>query len=227
MHPVQRAAAIAALLLGAATMASAQSVTFDFEDGTDQGFGHKFGSGDLSEQFPIVNIGGSNRMKVARDGDFQEAERVGSNPSDPFFQAMLAASGNEAGYLISYDYYIDTAAFGAGAGNFLQLGTYVNSGSGYYAQNFGTPKEVELSGAQLASGQVFSGTVSQTFTQKGFDIPAGETFFRLGFIINGDGAAQAVHFDNISVRPVPEPASMAVLGVALPALAMRRRRNAA
>ena len=224
MRKLFRVAAIAALLLGAGR-ASAQSVVYDFQDGTDQGWGHKF-SDDASETFPIVNVGGSNRMQVLRNGDFQEADRSTGNAADPMYQALLAASANEAGYVISYDYLIDTSNFGTGAGSFLQVGTYVNTGSGYYAQNFGTPKELELNGGQLASGQVFSGTVTQTLAAKGMNIPAAETFFRLGLILNGDGANQAVYFDNITVRPVPEPASLACLVLALPALAMRRRRRA-
>src|SRR5687767_12951084 len=197
IHQLSRVAAVAALLL-VAGLAPAQSVIYTFEDGTDQGWGDKFAD-DASKTFPIDNVAGSNRMRVLRDGGFQEAERNTGNPADPLFLAMLAASANEGGYQITYDYHIDTSQWGAGAGTFLQVGTYVNSGSGYYAQNFGTPKELELTAEQLASGQVFSGTVTQTFAQKGFDIPPAENFFRLGLIINGDGAAQTVHFDNISV----------------------------
>jgi len=219
MHRVFRIAALAALVFFA-SKASAQSSIFDFQDGTDQGFGTGFGN-DASATFTIANVGGSLRMFVPRTGSFQEAGREGSNPADPYYQAMLAASGNEAGYEISYDWYIDTSP--GNFGTFMQLGTYVNTGNGYYAQNFGTPKEVELDGTQLATGGVFSGTVDQTFTAKGFDMPPGQTFFRLGFIVNGNGASQAVYFDNVIIRPVPEPASMALLGLVLPALALRRR----
>src|SRR5688572_19471166 len=134
MHPLFRVAAMAALALGAAGYASAQSVTFNFEDGTDQGFGHKF-LDDASETFPIDNVGGSMRMRVLRNGDFQEAEHATGNTASPFFQAMLAASADETLYEISYDYYIDTSTWGAAAGTFLQLGTYVNTGTGYYAQD--------------------------------------------------------------------------------------------
>lgn len=227
MRQFFRAAAFVAFLSVAAP-ASAVTVTYDFEDGTDQGWGRKFApaeSSDASETFPIANVGGSNRLAVLRDGDFQEAEIAMGATGLPFYQAMQAASADEAGYEISYDWYVDTSTFGGGAGTYLQLGTYVNTGTGYYKQNFPDPgtKEVELNGTQLASGQVFSGTKTETFAAKGFDLPAGETFFRLGLILNGDGANQVVHFDNVSVRPVPEPASLALLAI-LPALALRRRR---
>ena len=97
MHYRYSVAAIAALLL-VAGQASAQSVTYNFEDGTDQGWGHKF-SDDASEAFPIDNVAGSNRMRVLRNGDFQEAERNTGNAADPLFQALTAASANEAGYV--------------------------------------------------------------------------------------------------------------------------------
>lgn len=223
IRTVSSLAFLGALRLGAG-QALGQSVTFDFESGGDQGWGHKF-SDDASETFPIVSIGGSKRMSVLRNGDFQEAERTTSNPADPIYLAMDAASNNEAGYRISYDWYIDTAP--GNMGSFLQIGTYVNTGNGYYAQDFpGTGKDVELTGTDLASGQVFSGTISETFAAKGYDMPTGQTFFRLGLIINGDGANATVLFDNIRVEPVPEPAATALVGAAAAALGFARRRRA-
>jgi hypothetical protein len=212
----------ASALFALAAHASAQSHTFDFEDGTDQGWGTGFGN-DASATYPIVNIGGSNRMGIAQSASFQEAGREGSNPADTFYLAMAAAAANEAGYELSYDWYVDTSLTPGANGNFLQLATYVNSGSGYYAQDFpATGKDVELSGTQLASGQVFSGNVTETFAAKGFNIPAADTFFRIGFIANGDGTP-TIYFDNVSIRPiVPEPASLAT--IALGGLLLRRRR---
>jgi hypothetical protein len=214
--------ATAAVILLGAYRASAQSVTYDFEDGTDQGFGGGFGD-DASVSFPIVNIGGSLRMEVLDTATFQQAGRQTGNAADGQYIVMLAASANEALATISYDYYIDTSLAPGAYGNFLQLGTFVNTGSGYYAQK---EKEVELNGTQLASGQLFQGTVSQTFAAKGFDIPLGETFFRVGLISNGDGTNAKIYYDNITLSVVPEPASLLLLGFGgfgLASVVMRRR----
>jgi hypothetical protein len=219
-------AAVVALILGA-TQARGQSVLFDFQDGTDQGFGAGFGN-DASKSFSIINIGGSLRMAVPLTGAFQEASRQ-SQGSDAFLAAMNAATLNPSGYTISYDWYVDTSLSPGNYGTFLQLGTYINAGSGAYAQDFpGSGKDVELNGAQLASGQVFSGTVTETLTQKygaldpGF---LGQSFMRLGLIENGDGSAATVYFDNISIAPVPEPASLTLFGLGMAGLMMIRRRN--
>jgi hypothetical protein len=201
----------AATLCMGVSQAAAQMVLYNFEGGTDQGFGLKF-SNDASKDFPIVNIGGSNRMEVLRSGGFQEADVSTGNPADPLYQTMQAAATNEANTVVSYDYYIDTSLSPGNYGNFLQLGTYFNEGSGAYAQDFpGTGKELELNGTQLASGQLFTGTVSFTLASKGIDIPTGETFYRFGLIMNGDGSQAKVYFDNIKIQVVPEPASLALV----------------
>ena len=206
--------------------ASGQSVTFDFQDGTDQGFGTGFGN-DASASFPIVNIGGSLRMEVLDTASFQQAGREGA--SGDFLAAMNAAALNPAGFLLTYDWYIDTSLSPGNYGNFLQLGTYINSGAGGYLQDFPAIKDVELNGTQLASGQVFSGTVSETFAAKfGDPLPAsfiGQAFMRMGLIMNGDGTQAKVYFDNISITPIPEPSSLSILGLAGSALWLIRRRK--
>lgn len=217
-------ALVAVLSLGTSQVWG-QSAVFDFEDGTDQGFGTGFGN-DASASYPIVNIGGSQRMEVLDTAAFQQAGRETGNPADPQYIAMLAASVNESLATLSYDWYIDTSLSPGNYGNFLQLGTYVNTGGGYYAQNFpGAGKEVELDGAQLASGQVFSGTVSQTFAAKGFDIPLGENFFRLGFISNGDGTQAKIYFDNVRISIVPEPTTIVIAGLGLAGMGLIARRR--
>jgi hypothetical protein len=197
-------------------------VLYDFEGSPpgDQGWGPGFGN-DGDKAFPIVNIGGSNRMEVGLGG-FQVAGVSTGNPSTDLYKTMLAAASNEANAIVSYDWYVDTslAATQGSYGTFLQLGTFVNTGSGYYAQS---EKEVELNGTQLASGSVFSGTVSYTMSSKNFNIPPNgtnpnpETFFRFGLILNGDGApnpSQArVYYDNIKIQIVPEPASLTLIGL--------------
>jgi hypothetical protein len=140
---------------------------------------------------------------------------------------MNAAAANPLASTISYDWYVDTLP--GNFGTYLQMGTYFNSGSGAYSQDFpGTGKDVELDGIQLASGGVFSGTVTETWSQKyGALNPlhVGQTFQRLGLIMNGDGTAVTVYFDNITITAIPEPASLSVLALAAPALWMMRRRH--
>jgi hypothetical protein len=215
-------------ILLVASAADAATVTFDFEDGTDQGFGNKF-SNDASASFPIVNIGGSNRMEVLRNGDFQEADI--SSGANPYLAAVNTAVANPSVSTISYDWYVDTSLSPGNYGSFLQLGTYINAGQGTfpYTQDFpGAGKDVELSGAQLASGQVFSGTITETLTAKGYDLS--NTDFqnapsqRFGLIINGDGANATVYFDNITITGIPEPTSLALFGFCVPALLFARRR---
>src|SRR5689334_7370349 len=85
MKPILIPAASVALLFGA-MQASAQSITFNFQDSTDQGFGTGFGN-DASAAFPITNIGGSLRLEVLDTASFQQAGRE-SQGTDAFLNAM-------------------------------------------------------------------------------------------------------------------------------------------
>jgi hypothetical protein len=213
-----------ALVFGA-IQAHSQSVTFDFSDGTADGWANSgFGGSPLAT---VSNIGGQNYIYLPLGGFQVGNVGHGADGSD-FYNAMKAAALDPAGYDISYNYYINTAAI-TGA-TFFQLGTYVNTGSGYYAQDFpSTGKELELSGAQLASGQVFQGTVTINMAAVGFAMPAADTFFRLGFIENGNGTGTGAFFTDISVSPVPtpEPSTIALIGLgAVATMLMLRRRLA-
>jgi hypothetical protein len=215
------------LLAGRAT---AQSVLFNFADDTSDGWD----SGGFSDStaLNVTTIGSSNYI-VVPIGGFQVANVASGDTSSAFFQAMAAAQADPADYDLSYDWYVNTATFtGANANSFLQIGTFVNDGSGDYSQDFGSVKEVQLSGAQLSSGDVFSGQVTVNMAAAGLILATpGQTYYRLGLIENGDsGPPYQVEFTNISLAPiatVPEPATLGLLGCAVPALLMRKRRRAA
>jgi hypothetical protein len=131
---------------------------------------------------------------------------------------------------LSYKYSINTAGYtgvvsGQPSGNsYLQVGSFVNGGSGYYEQDFNTP-EIQLSSVQLASGNTFTGTVSVPFTVYSPADTAVETFLRLGLIENADqsNGTYVVDFTDITIAPVPEPASLCGLGAVGSLLLLRRR----
>jgi hypothetical protein len=217
------AAAVALLGLGA-IQAQGQSVLYNFSDNTSDGWANAgFGGSPLAT---VTNIGGLNYIYLPLGG-FQVGN-VGSGYAGnlPTFTAtMQAAATNPASYNISYDYYINTATFVTNT--FLQFGTFVNTGSGYYAQDYSTPNEVSLSGAQTASGQVFQGHITINMAAVGYAMPTTNTFFRLGLIENGNGTGVGVYVSNISVAPTPEPSTLALAGLgALGGLMMLRRRIA-
>jgi PEP-CTERM motif len=219
-------AAVALLGLGA-IQAQAQSVTFTFADNTSDGWT----SGGFSAGTPLTvsSIGGNNYI-FAPVGGFQVANVASGYTGTPaaFNAALQAALINPSGYDLSYNWSVNTANI-TGA-TFLQVGFFLNAGSGYYQQSYGSPNQVQLNGTQLASGQVISGSVSVNLltAYPTTDANAGtETFWRLGVIANGDGTGNGVYLNDISISPVPEPGTLSLCGLGLAAgAAFLRRRKA-
>ncbi|HKI68439.1 MAG TPA: PEP-CTERM sorting domain-containing protein, partial [Verrucomicrobiae bacterium] len=177
----------------------------------------------------VVTIGANNYVSLPLGG-YQVGNVASDSTGTPagFNAAMFAALNNPAGYNLSYNWYVDTSTFTT-PGTYLQLSSFVNAGSGYYAQT-GTPSaagEPQFDGTQVASGSVFSGTATVPFTAFSTDASAAtENYFRLGLIINGDGTGVTVKYTDISVSPVPEPTTFALAGLGAAALLIFRRRAA-
>ena len=219
--------AVVALGLGAIQV-QGQSVLFNFSDNTADGWVN--GGFSSSPAASVVSIGGQNYVSYGLGGYQVGNVNSGSLGAYPALQAsfnaaMDAAFHNPAAYELTYNYYIDTSTF-ITSGTYLQLGSYANTGTGTYGQT-GTPSayEPQFDSIQVASGNVFFGSVTVPFTAYGTD-PNADTYYRLGFILNGDGTGVTVDYTDIAItQVVPEPATLAMCGMGLLGglLALRRR----
>ena len=209
--------------------AQSQSVNFNFSDSTADGWVN--GGFSSSPASTVVTIGGNNYISIPLGG-FQVANvnsgTVSGTPASTFNAAMSAALNNPSAYDLNFNYYIDTSTFTT-PGTFLQVGLYVNPGSGFYSQVYGSPNGLQLNGTQVASGSVFQGQVTIPMSAYAVDTNAAtETSFRLGIVENGDGTGVTVNFTDLSVTAAPEPSTLALIGLgACATMLMFRRRLAA
>jgi len=211
-----------ALALQYASVAKAQDVIWDFQDGTDQGWAGAFDDNDGDLDLPIVDVNGDGNLWlcISNTGAFADNAGITGDPS--FLTAFYAAANDPTNYEVSWDYIIDTSA--GTDGTFFELGNFFQSDAAGFPFVRGT--NLELDGPALAGADIFTGTQSLQF-------PSGltgnaETFARFGFTTNGDASDVTVYLDNIQIRStatIPEPSSAAFIGFGLLGLTAIRRRK--
>ena len=216
--------AVFVLAIQCATVSHAQGIVFDFQDGTDQGWAGAFDNSDVTAH-PIVDVNGDGNLwlEITNTGTFTQNAGFTQNndPSLNFNTSFFAAVNNPTGYVVEYDYIIDTSA--GTDGTFFQLSnSFQGGGPGFPIVS---PTTVNLSGTDLAAADVFTGSVS-------IAIPPGiagtdETFSRFIFRTNGNASDVTVFLDNISIVPVavPEPGSAAMIAMGILGFASIRRRQ--
>jgi len=155
----------------------------------------------------------------ARSGTFSMLDATVNNVPGSFeeFTASAGMKFQLTGYGMTPTPLLGTPAFGI-----LQV-TYFDSAH----VNLGT---VETSpGNALASAQINGGTTlgTWTFLDTGIATAPANTAFIQAFtlVVDFSGNAQGVYFDDLTLTQVPEPSSLALLGLGFATLCVWRRRK--
>ena len=230
-----------AFALGVSLCAQAQPLSYTFSSGTPAGFtgwnyvasNPDFSGGALQANYTAP--GWNQNAQI----DFGNAASQNANTSaNVDINNML----NTYGFVnVSFDLTIEDlnapysfnidsgtwAAFQLDGNSLSGGGSYVVAGPGQFASNPASPLYNAPGAVWVPSGDATLETyaMSYTGTQLGWSADPGN-WFQLIFISNSSGAdAFAFYIDNLTITPVPEPASFALAGLGAAALLIFRRRK--
>jgi hypothetical protein len=170
----------------------------------------------------LLVVGASAHANLIVNGDFEADAYTpgGYNVLSSLTGWNILGTGNVAGigvgYLSATSQEIDLSGISDGYGSGIEQ-TIATSNSQVYTLSLdvripiGNSVELRRNGVTFATG-VLGGTHSYEFTGSGLDTIT---------LVTESG--NTTHVDNVAVEAVPEPASMAVLGLGLAAAARRRR----
>lgn len=213
-------------VVGLSGTAAQAVVIADFEGGSTSGFGSLTNAGVVpsASNTVVTPASGSNLTKVlsvAASG-YNNGQSSGANVGYDF-----AANGTAAQFLandiLSFNWEVPPSPTTSG---YAQLFEVVLNAPGLgYRSIYSLPGDPNTTHNQYPGYTGQTRTFTFDYSALKSQISANPGYLQLGIVTNnGGGAPLEFYFDNFQVNLVPEPASLAALGLGGVALAKRRRR---